>query len=49
VGEGTGLGLWVSYGIVKSFQGNITVESQRGRGTSFTVMLPLTPKELRNA
>lgn len=48
VGEGTGLGLWVSYGIVKSFQGNITVESRPGGGTSFSVTLPLNPKELQN-
>ena len=41
VGEGTGLGLWVSYGIIKSFQGNITVESVEGEGTSFTITLPL--------
>jgi signal transduction histidine kinase len=41
VGEGTGLGLWVSYGIMKSFRGDITVQSEPGKGTSFCVMLPL--------
>ena len=40
VGEGTGLGLWVSYGIVKSFKGNIKVESVEGQGTTFRVTLP---------
>jgi PAS domain S-box-containing protein len=45
VGEGTGLGLWVSYGIVKSFRGDIKVESGKGKGTSFTVTLPLSSKE----
>jgi PAS domain S-box-containing protein len=41
VGEGTGLGLWVSYGIVKSFRGEIRVKSTEGYGTIFTVKLPL--------
>ena len=41
VGEGTGLGLWVSYGIIKSFQGNIKVESVEHKGTTFTISLPL--------
>ncbi len=41
VGEGTGLGLWVSYGIVKSFHGQIRVQSQPGQGASFTILLPL--------
>ncbi len=40
-GRGTGLGLWVSYGIIKSFQGNITVNSTYGEGTTFTITLPL--------
>lgn len=40
VGEGTGLGLWVSYGIVKSFRGEIRVKSTEGYGTTFTVKLP---------
>jgi signal transduction histidine kinase len=41
VGEGTGLGLWVSYGIIKSFQGTITVRSREGEGTTFTITLPM--------
>lgn len=43
VGKGTGLGLWVSYGIVKSFQGDIKVESEPGRSTKFYILLPLNP------
>jgi signal transduction histidine kinase len=46
VGEGTGLGLWVSYGIVKSFKGDIVVQSTPGEGTSFRVILPLTARGL---
>lgn len=49
VGEGTGMGLWVSYGIVKSFRGDITVQSKTGEGTCFTVLLPMNQKELDNA
>lgn len=41
VGEGTGLGLWVSYGIMKSFRGDISVRSDPEAGTSFCVLLPL--------
>jgi len=40
-GRGTGLGLWVSYGIIKSFQGNIEVKSKVGQGTTFTIKLPV--------
>jgi PAS domain S-box-containing protein len=40
-GKGTGLGLWVSYGIVKSFQGEIKVSSKIGEGTTFTIRLPI--------
>jgi PAS domain S-box-containing protein len=39
-GKGTGLGLWVSYGIIKSFQGNIEVQSKLNQGTIFTITLP---------
>jgi len=41
VGEGTGLGLWVSYGLIKSFQGSIKVASEEGSGTTFTITLPM--------
>ena len=39
--KGTGLGLAVSYGIIKKHGGEITVESVVGRGTTFTVRLPI--------
>jgi CheY-like chemotaxis protein len=40
-GEGTGLGLAMSYGIVTSHNGSIDVESDVGEGTTFTVELPV--------
>ena len=42
VGKGTGLGLWVSYGIVKAFGGDVNVESAAGKGTKFTITFPRT-------
>ena len=40
VGQGTGLGLSVGYGIIKRHQGNINVASTQGKGSLFTITLP---------
>ena len=39
-GEGTGLGMWMSYELVKKYKGEIFITSQVGRGTTVTIMLP---------
>ena len=48
IGEGTGLGLSVSYGIIKDHGGEIRVESDPGRLTRFTVLLP-APSRMASA
>ena len=44
VGQGLGLGLAVTYNIVKRNGGDITVESQSGKGSKFTVRMPICRK-----
>jgi PAS domain S-box-containing protein len=40
VGEGTGLGLWICHGIVSALGGEVRVDSEIGRGSTFRVTLP---------
>ena len=44
VGHGVGLGLAISFGIVKEHNGEITVESEFGKGATFTISLPVIVK-----
>lgn len=44
VGEGIGLGLAISYGIVEQHRGGIDIQSVRGAGTTVRVLLPLAPE-----
>ncbi len=43
VGKGTGLGLSICYSTIKRLGGEISVESQRSKGTSFTMFFPYEP------
>ncbi len=43
LGKGTGLGLAVVYGVVNSHHGFVDVESERGRGTTFSLFFPVQP------
>ena len=45
VGHGTGLGLAICYGIIREHKGTITVVSEVGRGTCFTVRFPMSAEE----
>ena len=43
VGKGTGLGVSISYGIIKDYKGSIQIESKVGKGTTFTLTFPQAP------
>jgi len=45
VGEGTGLGLAVTFSLVQRMGGEITVKSKENEGTVFTITLPITPEK----
>jgi CheY-like chemotaxis protein len=45
-GEGTGLGLAVAHGTVESHKGGISVDSQVGTGSVFTIYLPVTKEDV---
>jgi PAS domain S-box-containing protein len=46
MGRGSGLGLASVYGIIKSHDGYIDVESKKGQGTTFTIFLPASEKDV---
>ncbi len=46
VGVGTGLGLYISYGIVQKHHGTLEVKSELGKGTTFKICLPISGVEI---
>lgn len=44
-GKGTGLGLWICFDIVQSMGGTIRLESAEGKGSTFSVALPIVPPQ----
>jgi len=47
--EGTGIGLYVSRLIVREFGGDISARSELGKGSTFTVSLPMAAKTVQNS
>jgi PAS domain S-box-containing protein len=45
VGQGTGLGLSVGYGIIRRHGGDITVRNRKEKGAAFTITLPFAPQK----
>ena len=43
IGKGTGLGISISYGIVKDYNGTIELEIEVGKGTTFLLRFPALP------
>lgn len=43
IGKGTGLGLSISYAIIQEHKGQINVESEEGKGSLFTISIPIDP------
>jgi two-component system NtrC family sensor kinase len=48
-GRGTGLGLAIAYGVVKMHCGDIVADSTVGKGTTFTITLPVVQEQLETA
>jgi signal transduction histidine kinase len=46
VGKGTGLGLFISHGIIEKHKGKLDFESEEGKGTTFTIRLPVDPEQV---
>jgi signal transduction histidine kinase len=49
VGKGTGLGLNVAYNIIKKHHGKIDVNTGLGKGTTFTIKIPVTGDQLQTS
>ena len=47
-GKGLGLGLSIAYGIIQSHQGEIGVQSEMGKGTTFNIRFPVSSKGVKN-
>jgi signal transduction histidine kinase len=47
LGEGTGLGLSITFGIIDKHKGKVTVDSEKGKGTIFTIVIPKQHQMLR--